>query len=79
MKKLHELKPLLEHGDNIRISKISKVPKSTVDSILCGARNAETPAGEKIRIAAQKLIDSRKALFDDTDEEEQPEPSLLKE
>jgi len=74
MKKIDELKKDLERGDYKLIHRMTRVSLPTINAIFQGSRNAETPAGRKIRLAAQKLIDSRNELFKDA--EAQPEPGF---
>lgn len=65
MKKLDELKKDLVYGDYNIIQQMTKVPRATINAIMKGVRNADTKQGEKIRIATEKLIASRKALLED--------------
>jgi hypothetical protein len=72
MKKIDELKKELVHGDYQIIHKMTNVPVGTITAIFTNNRKAETPQGEKIRKAAHKLIESRRALLD-TEQPEEPE------
>jgi IMP dehydrogenase/GMP reductase len=78
MKKIDELKREMVRGDYQIIHKMTKVPVDTITAFFNGYRNADTPVGEKVRKAAQKVIDSRKALLNDSSDEE-PELEFSKE
>ncbi|WP_187261280.1 hypothetical protein [Pontibacter beigongshangensis] len=63
MKKVEELKKDLRLGDYGLLQEMTGVKKNTIDKYFQGYRNADTPKGRIVLVAAEKLIESRKQLL----------------
>lgn len=64
MKKVEDLKKDLRRGDYPFLRELTGISLGMINSIFQGHRNADTPTGRKLMLAAEKLIESRKQLWE---------------
>lgn len=77
MEKLPEIKEALVHGDYNTIHKMTGVSISSINKMMQGGRNINTPTGAKVLKAAKKIIKARQDLIQPKTPVSNPEESTI--